>query len=131
MVAHQFVFALGVELIAWDVTPNVFFGCRFLVGFRAWVVLPHFRIGRRDHDHRRPCRRLGLLERLLDGFLLFRRKVLDHLFGRDLGFLLGSRGFFCEDGISYAQGKEGHQSSTNEAGRCHLPACYAPNVSAW
>ena len=32
VVAHQLVFALGVELVPWDVTPNPFFGGRFLVG---------------------------------------------------------------------------------------------------
>ena len=141
MIAHRFVFPLGVELIAWDTTSNPFFGLCFLVGLGRGVVLPRRRLGRRNHDHSGPLGGLGLFDGLLNSILLALGEVADHFVGSagllgGLGVRRGRRWFYGLALLGEARGGMAHRDEheegvTNEAGKCHLPACYEPNVSAW
>ena len=65
VVPHHLVFALGMKLIARNLTSNPFLGLCILVGLFRRVVLPHLRLGRRQHDHGRALGRLGLVDRVL------------------------------------------------------------------
>jgi len=122
VIPHHFVFALGVQLLARD----SFLGFCFLVGFGRRVVLSHGRRRRRDDDHRRPFRRLGVFDRLLDDVLLFFGELRDHIVGRSIAWL----NVFGEGAGRDSERNERNQRVANEACRCHLPACYELNVSA-
>ena len=130
-----------MQLIARNATSNPFFGLCFLVGLGRRVVLPRRRLGRRNHDHSGPLGGLGLFDGLLNSILLLLGKVPDHFLGSavllgGLGVRRGRRWFrgpalLGKGRGGKAQRDERDEGVTNQAGRCHLPACYEPNVSAW
>ena len=112
--------------LGWSFSPGTrLLGFRLLVGLFGRVVLPHRRLGRGHHDHGSSLRGLGLVDRLFDSLLLLFRKIPDDLFcGR--GFLVFGEGWGGD-----AQDDEPNERVANESCRCHLPASYELNVSAW